>query len=202
MKKIVSYRQKLLELSKIYDVKDILENDAKLTTYDIEIILLKNKVPIPSRKSYINHKISNELVKPLVFYIKDIFFILDILSGKFDFLKKTQLEPRNIKFFFINIVLVIRKFFSKVSNNIIDFLNDVYNFKVKATLFNKIFSRVGYISLIVTFVFAAYYAKQFTNNFNSVKFVLETKSDKPKKTKENKNIETKISNKRFRKKRI
>ena len=89
MKKIVSYRQKLLELSKIYDVKDILENDAKLTTYDIEIILLKNKVPIPSRKSYINHKISNELVKPLVFYIKDIFFsIKDILSGKFDFLKK------------------------------------------------------------------------------------------------------------------
>ena len=68
MKKIVSYRQKLLELSKIYDVKDILENNAKLTTYDIEIILLKNKVPIPSRKSYINHKISNELVKPLVFY--------------------------------------------------------------------------------------------------------------------------------------
>ena len=201
MQKIVSYRQKLLELSKIYDVKDILENDAKLTTYDIEIILLKNKVPIPSRKSYINHKISNELVKPLVFYIKDIFFsIKDILSGKFDFLKKISKVPRNIKFFFINIVLVIRKFFSKVSNNIIDFLNDVYNFKVKATLFNKIFSRVGYISLIVTFVFAAYYAKQFTNNFNSVKFVLETKSDKPKKTKENKNIETKISKKPLEKK--
>ena len=66
MKKIISYRQKLIELAKIYKVEKVLDKKKKLTTYDIELILLKNSVPIPSRKSYLHVKLSNEIVKPLL----------------------------------------------------------------------------------------------------------------------------------------
>ena len=57
MVKILSYRQKLIELAKIYKISKILENK-KMTTYEIESTLLRNKVPIPSRKSLINIKIN------------------------------------------------------------------------------------------------------------------------------------------------
>ena len=65
MKKIVSYRRKLIELAKIYRIDKVFDPDAKHTTYDIEIILLKNKVPLPSRRGYISHKFINEVFKPL-----------------------------------------------------------------------------------------------------------------------------------------
>ena len=42
MVKIVSYRQKLIELAKIYKIDKVFDRNVKLTTYDIEIILLKN----------------------------------------------------------------------------------------------------------------------------------------------------------------
>ena len=73
MKKIISYRQKLLELSKIYQVNEILNNKSQLTTYDIEILLLKNNVPIPSRQGYLSLKISRELIRPFFFGIKNFF---------------------------------------------------------------------------------------------------------------------------------
>jgi len=52
MKKVISYRQKLIELARIYKIDQIFNKDVKLTTYEIELILLKNKVPIPSRRGY------------------------------------------------------------------------------------------------------------------------------------------------------
>ena len=65
MGKIVSYRQKLLELARIYKIDQVFDQNIKHSTYDIEIILLKNSVPIPSRKrGYLSHKFINELVKP------------------------------------------------------------------------------------------------------------------------------------------
>ena len=50
MKKKLSYRDKLLELAYIYNVKEIQEytkNRKHLTTGQIELILKKNKIIIP-----------------------------------------------------------------------------------------------------------------------------------------------------------
>ena len=51
MKKNLSYREKLLELSKIYKISEVnsyIRNKKYLTTPQIEHILKKNKVPIPT----------------------------------------------------------------------------------------------------------------------------------------------------------
>ena len=66
MKKIVSYRRKLIELAKIYKISKVFDPNLKLTTYDIEIILLKNNVPIPSKnRGYFSHVLINEVLNPL-----------------------------------------------------------------------------------------------------------------------------------------
>ena len=71
MRKVVSYRQKLIELARIYKIYKILDANLKLTTYEIELELLKNKVPIPSRRGYFSHKIINEILNPFIFYLKE-----------------------------------------------------------------------------------------------------------------------------------
>ena len=43
MKKVISYRQKLIELARIYRIDRILDTNLKLTTYEIELELLKKK---------------------------------------------------------------------------------------------------------------------------------------------------------------
>ena len=65
MKRVVSYRQKVIELARIYKIAKVLDTNQKLTTYEIELELLRNKVPIPSRRGYFSHKIINEFLKPL-----------------------------------------------------------------------------------------------------------------------------------------
>ena len=70
MKKVISYRQKIIELAKIYKINKVLDPNLKLTTYEIELEL-KNKVPIPSRKGYFSHKITNEILKPFYSYISE-----------------------------------------------------------------------------------------------------------------------------------
>ena len=61
MKKVISYRQKLIELARIYKIDSVLNKNVKLTTYEIELEILKNKIPIPSRRGYFSHKIINEV---------------------------------------------------------------------------------------------------------------------------------------------
>ena len=63
MKKVISYRQKLIELARIYKIDSVLNKNVKLTTYEIELELLRNKVPIPSRKGYLSLRIINEIIK-------------------------------------------------------------------------------------------------------------------------------------------
>ena len=81
MSKIISYRQKLIELARIYKIDKVFDQNLKHTTYDIEIILLKNSVPIPSRRGYISHKLINEVFKPFYDSFKKI-FVFNISVGK------------------------------------------------------------------------------------------------------------------------
>ena len=66
MKKKLSYRDKLLELAYIYDVKEIkdyVKARKNLTTGQIELILKKNKIVVP--KDYKSNFIKDNILKPI-----------------------------------------------------------------------------------------------------------------------------------------
>jgi len=66
MKKKLSYRDKLVELAYIYDVKEIkdyLNNRKNLTTGQLELILKKNKIIIP--KDFKSNFLKDNIVKPV-----------------------------------------------------------------------------------------------------------------------------------------
>ena len=70
MKKKLSYRDKLLELAYIYNVKEIQEYTKRrknLTTGQIELILKKNKITIP--KDFKTNFFKENFTKP-IFKIK------------------------------------------------------------------------------------------------------------------------------------
>ena len=168
MVKILSYRQKLIELAKIYKIPKILEN-RKMTTYEIESTLLRNKVPIPSRKSLINIKLNKNLIKPLISNTNDVFYSLGKVNKLFLSI------PKNIGKFFSLLFLSLRSFFSLISKLVINFLNDIYNFKVREDIVNKVISRTGYISLIVILGFGVFYIKKIATNMDTIKISFEIK---------------------------
>ena len=52
MKKDIPYREQLLELSKLYkvpEIKSYIKSKKNLTTSQLELILLKNKIPLPAQ---------------------------------------------------------------------------------------------------------------------------------------------------------
>ena len=124
MVKIVSYRQKLIELAKIYKIHKIFDQNIKLTTYDIEIILLKNNIGLPSNnRGYVSHKIINEVFKP--FY--------EVLRKKlsFNIIKEYKiLLEELIKKPFFNINKKLKTFFEelikKISTNINKYLKNFF----------------------------------------------------------------------------
>ena len=179
MKKIISYRQKLLELSKIYQVNDILNNISKLTTYDIEILLLKNNVPIPSRKSYFTLKLNKELLKPFFSKLKELFNF-----KRFNLTKHISSVEKNVKNYFTFIFNSFKKIYRTIFNAIINGLNGIYDFKVKESILNKFISRAGYISLIIILGFGVFYIKELVTNLDLVKFSFEIKSDNSKNIKD------------------
>ena len=66
MKKKLSYRDKLIELAYIYDVKEIKEyvkSRKNLTTGQLELILKKNKIIIP--KDYKSNFFRDNFIKPI-----------------------------------------------------------------------------------------------------------------------------------------
>ena len=66
MKKKLSYRDKLVELAYIYDVKEIKDyqnNRKNLTTGQLELILKKNKIAIP--KEFKSNFLRDNIVKPV-----------------------------------------------------------------------------------------------------------------------------------------
>ena len=73
MKKNLSYKDKLIELAQIYDVKEIkeyLKRRKELTTGQLELILRKNKIVIP--KDFKTNFIKENFYKPLSKVTKQI----------------------------------------------------------------------------------------------------------------------------------
>ena len=180
MRKIVSYRQKLLSLARIYKIDAVLDKSLRLTTYEIELELLKNKVPIPSRRGYLAHKIINEFLKPLYVSIKNT------LTFQFKLSKVLKKISNNILNFFVSIIFNIKNFFTIIFNAIIDFLNNLYNFRVKKRKLDRVVLGGAYVSLVVALVYGGYFLKGLvTDNIDSLKISVEIKTDKNKKEEEN-----------------
>ena len=180
MRKIVSYRQKLLSLARIYKIDTVLDKSLRLTTYEIELELLKNKVPIPSRRGYLAHKIINEFLKPLYISIKNT------LTFQFKLSKVLKKISNNILNFFVSIIFNIKNFFTIIFNAIIDFLNNLYNFRVKKRKLDRVVLGGAYVSLVVALVYGGYFLKGLvTDNIDSLKISVEIKTDKNKKEEEN-----------------
>ena len=180
MRKIVSYRQKLLSLARIYKIDAVLDKSLRLTTYEIELELLKNKVPIPSRRGYLAHKIINEFLKPLYISIKNT------LTFQFKLSKVLKKISNNILNFFVSIIFNIKNFFTIIFNAIIDFLNNLYNFRVKKGKLDRVVLGGAYVSLVVALVYGGYFLKGLvTDNIDSLKISVEIKTDKNKKEEEN-----------------
>jgi len=113
MGKIVSYRRKLFELASIYKIDKIFDQNLKLTTYEIEIILLKNKVPLPSRRGYLSHVFINKVFIPITQSLEKKFSIIFNVSKYFKslhqrFTKKLQTIFATI-IYFKNIYLKLIK---------------------------------------------------------------------------------------------
>ena len=126
MRQVISYRQKIIELARIYKIGKVLDPNLKLTTYEIELELLKNKVPIPSRRGYFSHIIVNEILNPL----KENLLIF------FNFNKFSEILFNKINNFLqekLSINFKLNKIFKiGFSKNIIHFkenLSRIFNFK-------------------------------------------------------------------------
>ena len=206
MKKVISYRQKLIGLANIYQINRILNPDLKLTTYEIELELLKNKVPIPSRRGYFSHKIVNEFSRPLYTYIKEKFTIdlnlksysnkliskavnslkekLSInfsLNRNFSLNKNLKIIFNKIKNYFRLIIYNTDNFFKVLIKTIIESLNDIYYFKFEERLIKKFILRGVYSFLVVMLVSSGFYIKSLITNVDGLKISVEIKSEKKQK---------------------
>ena len=196
MKKIISYRRKLIELARIYKIDKVLDINQKLTTYEIEIELLKQKVPIPSRRGYFSHKIINEILKPSYVALEEklsiIFNFIDDLKitfNKNNFLKgklSINLHPKKffkilynkINNYFSFIIFNINNFFKIFIKTIINSLNDVYHFKFEEKSINKFILRGAYSFLVIFLISGGIHLKNLINDGDGLKISLEIKSDK------------------------
>jgi len=193
MKKVVSYRQKIIELARIYKIDKVLDVSLKLTTYEIELELLRNKVPIPSRRGYFSHKIINELLNPLYQYISEklnIYYNLGlnrILKKNFSLKKVSKVISNKINSYFSFVIYNFNNFFKVLTRTIIDSLNNVYHFKVEERLIKKFILRGAYSCLVVMLVSTGFYVKELITNVDGLKISVEIKSDK-KKTEQTSNV--------------
>jgi Bax protein len=195
MGKVVSYRQKLIELAKIYKINKVFDLNVKLTTYDIEIILLKKNVPLPSNnRGYISHKLINEVFKPLYDEVKKKLTINTTLNKLFitfyeKLLKKIFI---NINKYIKKIFNVIEDYFKFIISNILNFfktlvdvvvesLNDIYNFKVREEILKNIFTKAAYASIAVVLIFSGLYVKDLVTDVDAFKISLEIKANKKEK---------------------
>jgi hypothetical protein len=108
MKKRLTYRDQLLELAKIYNVKEIqdyIKSKKSLTSGQLELILRKNKIIIP--RDYKTTFLKENFLKPLSTISKKIneyrdnsFRTINKTSRKIDYFKEDS--KRSISNFFYN----------------------------------------------------------------------------------------------------
>lgn len=175
MKKNLSYREKLLELSYIYrinEVKDYIKRKKNLTTSQIEHILKKNNVPIPKEihvgfiEKNFTRRIS-KIEKNIKITNKNINYnIFKFFSGAWKNLGNIGIG------FLETIPRVGNAVFNILSEAAINSLNAIYNTRVHEKKTNKIVANAG-----IAFFILAIGIISFTvfGNFESKKTLIEDK---------------------------
>ena len=200
MKKKLSYRDKLLELSYIYNVKEIQEyvsNRKNLTTGQLELILKKNNIAIP--KDFKTSFIKENFTKPISRIKSNIAeFRDDQIKAKNRFLRKTEnfkydtqrqisgsvknlwKNLGKIGLNFLNIIPTLGQTFYKFfANSLTELFNGIYNQNINPknakTAIIGFFIIVGVTTLVISF------SSKFENTNQIKKVELEKPKVKEKK---------------------
>ena len=205
MKKNLSYRDKLLELSRIYKISEIqnyIKRKKNLTTHQIEHILKKNNVPIPKdfNVSFFKKSISNPILKAG----KGVSGIYsDTTDGVGKFFKRTKKEATGLyddttgdvgNFFvrlwrnsgnlgigFLNLIPKVSHTVTNfISNALVDTFSSFYTSEVEKTKTNKLIKSFGIIVFVCAIGIIFF---TFKENFhqNNVTQSVQVEKDKPKK---------------------
>ena len=203
MKKKLSYRDKLLELAYIYNVKEIQEYTKRrknLTTGQIELILKKNKIIIP--KDFKTTFIKENFVKPLSRFKTSIVdykeekikdknrFFRRVENYKYDTTRKVNHGISNIwkglgtvGFNFLNVIpklgTTITQFFG---NLFTDVFNSIYNQQIDQKSARNVIIGFFVVAGVTTAIIAGINAY---NNFDFSQKKLETKKIEMQRLKKN-----------------
>jgi Bax protein len=211
MKKKLTYRDKLLELAKIYNVKEIQEyikRRKNLTSGQIELILRKNKIIIP--KDFQTTFYKENVTKPLSKVSKQIddlkedsFRSLNKISKKIQSFRSDSINS-TVNFFsnlwdsigraglgFLNIFPKLwQTIYNFVVNLLTDLFHGIYNQKINASKANSaiigFFVIVGIVTIVISGITTFNNPKKVDNN----SLVKEFKKDK--KTKATTKIKEKV----------
>ena len=142
MKKKLSYRDKLIELAYIYDVKEIKEyvkSRKNLTSGQLELILKKNKIIIP--KDYKSNFFKDTFIKPVSKAKSNLKeFKENQIKAKNRFLRKTENLKHDTK---RNINRSLQSIWSSLGNIGLNFLNIIPKLgKVVYVFFGDLFTDV------------------------------------------------------------
>ena len=210
MKKKLSYRDKLLELAYIYNVKEIQEYTKRrknLTTGQIELILKKNKIIIP--KEFKTNFIKENFVKPISRLKSNIIdykeekikdknrFIRRVENYKYDTTRKVNHGILNIwrglgkiGYNFLNIIPKLGTTISQFFGNLFtDVFNSIYNQQIDKRSARNVIIGFFVVAGVTTVIIAGINAY---NNFDFSSKKLETKKIEKKVKKEIKKPEPKI----------
>ncbi len=210
MKKRLSYRDKLLELAYIYNVKEIQDytkNRKNLTTGQIELILKKNKIIIP--KEFKTNFFKENFVKPvtrLKLNIKEYKeekikdknrFFRRVENYKHDTSRKLNHSANNlwkkIGSVGINLLNVLPKLGSTVINFFGNLFTDVFN-----SIYNQQIDQKSARNVIVVFFLIVGVTTAVYSGYNAYKKYdftsknIEAKKPETKIKKETKKLETKV----------
>ena len=175
MKKKLSYRDKLLELAYIYNVKEIQEyvkNRKNLTSGQLELILKKNNIAIP--KDFKTNFVKDNFLKPLSKFKYNVNeFKNDQIKNKNKLLRKTENFKHDtqrkisgsfknlwknlgtIGLNFLNIIPVLGKtFYNFFANILVDLFNGLYNQQINPknvkTVIIGFFVIIGVTTILIT----------------------------------------------------
>ena len=219
MKKNVSYREKLLELGRIYKITEIqnyIKRKKNLTTQQIEHILKKNNVPIPKdfNVSFFKRSITNPISKAG----KEVSgFYSDTTDDVGKFFKRTKKGATGIyddttggvgNFFTklwrssgnlgIGILNTFPKLFETVSNFLsnlfVDTFSSFYTIKVEETKTNKLVKGFGAVIFICAIGIIFFTIKENYNQSDKPKLV-QVEKNKLKKDEKQKQVKNKTKEK-------
>ena len=177
MKKNLSYREKLLELSKIYKISEVqnyIRNKKHLTTSQIEHILKKNKVPIPTEinVSFFDKTFS----KPVSKASKGVSNLYDDTTDNIaKFSTGTWKLFGDAGLAFLNVIpKLLRVSANFIGNTFVDAFSSIYDPKISTKRANTLVSVIGVFIITVALGVIGY---TLYTNYKGDNFVQNKKQD-------------------------